>query len=193
MLLAKEQEYHIARVIKALNNLLQKIPSHDIKDLSSLSESELYNIYVDPILSAIVSDPEREILLRWTNKTDNETDCRPDATITCTKQMISDHNLIHGKVKECGRNAHDLALDLLRISILAKDTLDFYKLDSSFGVQVNGFSVTFYLMSLELNRVHITSKVERVKVPCSVANLSTFLSLKNFQRLVHATKLVLVY
>ncbi|KAI7906807.1 uncharacterized protein BX663DRAFT_483489 [Cokeromyces recurvatus] len=174
-ILAKEQEYHIARVIKAVNNLLQKIPSHDIKDLSSLSESELYNTYVDPILSAIISDPERETLLRWTNKTDDETDYRLDATITRTKQMSFDHNLGHGEVKRCGRNVHDLALDLLRILILAKDTLDFYKLDSSFGVQ-------------NLNHIYTMLEVERVKVPRSVVDLSTFLSLNNFQCLIYVCR-----
>jgi hypothetical protein len=112
----------------------------------------------------------RETLLRWTNKTDDETDCRPDVTITRIKQMSFDHNLGHGEVKKCGGNAHDLALDLLRISILAKNTLDFYKLDSSFVVQVNGFSVTFYFISLEIKSClyYVGSKESQGSFHCTV-------------------------
>ncbi|KAI7861429.1 hypothetical protein BDF14DRAFT_1711995, partial [Spinellus fusiger] len=96
--LARGKEYCLTRTIKAINNLLKKVPTNAIKDIACISESELFTTYVDPILSSLVSDPERNTLLRWSNKTSKENDFRLDATITKLKQMKYHHNLGHGEI-----------------------------------------------------------------------------------------------
>lgn len=132
---------------------LQKIPTKAIKDTSCVLESELFSTYIDPILLSLVSDPERNTLLRWPNKKSEENDFRPDATITKLQQMKYRYNLGHGetKVNNCGN--HALALELLTVSIFAKDTLDFHKLSNAFGFQVHGFTIVFYPMSLEFHGI----------------------------------------
>lgn len=128
----------------------------------------MFTTYVDPILSSLVSDPERNTLLRWSNKKSEENGFRPDATVTKLKQMKYHHNLGHGEIKVNYCNNRSLVLDLLRASILAKDTLDFYKLSNSFGFQVSGFTVVFYLMSLEFYGIYTMTEIARIKLPKSM-------------------------
>ncbi|PHZ11878.1 uncharacterized protein RHIMIDRAFT_19900 [Rhizopus microsporus ATCC 52813] len=95
------------------------------------------------------------------------------------------HNLGHGEIKVNYCSNHTLALDLLRISILAKDTLDFYKLSNSFGFQVSDFTVVFYLMSLEFYGIYTMTEIARIKLPKSINELAAFLSQKNFRSLLY--------
>ncbi|KAG1182370.1 hypothetical protein G6F36_009237 [Rhizopus arrhizus] len=116
---ARGQTYYLSRVIRGINNTLQKLPSNVIKDTNSFSENELFNTYFDPILSSIISDPEKNTLLRWSNKKPEENkDMRPDATVTKIHQLKYGYNLGHGEVKTKTSTCdnHALAHDLLRIS-----------------------------------------------------------------------------
>ncbi|KAI9353944.1 hypothetical protein BD770DRAFT_445279 [Pilaira anomala] len=183
--LARGKEYHLAKAIKAINNLLQKLPTNSIKHINSLSETELFTTYIDPILVSIISDPERNTLLRWSNKKSEENDLRPDATITKLRQMKYQHNLGHGEVKVDDSCNHVLALDLLRIGLLTKDSLDFNKLENCLGFQVNGFNIVFYIMSLDFKKIYTLTEITRFKVPNSIHGLSAFLSQKNFHALVY--------
>ncbi len=63
MSLNKTQYLHVTSLLLQINRL-QKLPLNVIKDATSISENELFNIYFDPILSSIISDPERNTLLR---------------------------------------------------------------------------------------------------------------------------------
>lgn len=77
-------------------------------------------MYFDPILSSIISDPEKNTLLRWSNKKPEENKgMRPDATITKIQQLKYGYNLGHGEVKTKSSTCdnHALAHDLLRISV----------------------------------------------------------------------------
>ncbi len=71
---------------------------------------------------------------------------RPDATVTKIQQLKYGCNLRHGEVKTKTSTCdiHALALDLLRINVLAKDTLDHNKLSHTLAFQIHGFTVTFY-------------------------------------------------
>ncbi|KAG1373854.1 hypothetical protein G6F61_009828 [Rhizopus arrhizus] len=117
---ARRQTYYISRMIRSINNALQKLPSNVIKNATSISENELFNMYFDPILSSIISDPEKNTLLRWSNKKPEENKgMRPDATITKIQQLKYGYNLGHGEVKTKSSTCdnHALAHDLLRISV----------------------------------------------------------------------------
>lgn len=62
---------------------VQKLPTATLKDSTSISESELWSTYFNPVLSCIVSDPDKLVHLRWTNKmTPEGSKSRPDAIIS---------------------------------------------------------------------------------------------------------------
>ncbi|KAI9327254.1 hypothetical protein BD770DRAFT_449904 [Pilaira anomala] len=51
---ARRQTYYLSRMIRGINNALQKLPSDVIKNETSISENEVFNTYFDPILSSII-------------------------------------------------------------------------------------------------------------------------------------------
>ncbi|KAF7724286.1 hypothetical protein EC973_001187 [Apophysomyces ossiformis] len=59
--------YGEKRIIMGINNLIQKLPITPLNDLTTMSESKLWSTYFDPMLSVLISDPEKLIHLRWTN------------------------------------------------------------------------------------------------------------------------------
>lgn len=62
---------------------VQKLPKAALKDNTTISESELWSTYFDPVLSCLVSDPDKLVHLRWTNKLTTEGGKpRPDAVIS---------------------------------------------------------------------------------------------------------------
>ncbi|KAG2211917.1 hypothetical protein INT47_004604 [Mucor saturninus] len=189
---ARRQTYYLSRMIRGINNALQKFPSNVIKNATSISENELFNTYFDPILSAIISDPEKNTLLRWSNKKPEENkDMRPDATITKIQQLKYGYNLGHGEVKTIGSTCdnHALAHDLFRVSVLAKDTLDHNKLSHALAFQIHGFKITFYMMTLQFTRIYTLFEIARMNFPRSLTEISTFLSLKNIKTLAFVSEI----
>ncbi|ORZ02139.1 hypothetical protein BCR43DRAFT_481079 [Syncephalastrum racemosum] len=81
----------------------------------------------DPVLTAILADPDKDILLRWVNKVTPEghtkaSHSRPDAVISTFSQPCYDKTIGHGeaKVAEPTRNADGLCRDLLRLAMFGK-------------------------------------------------------------------------
>ncbi len=123
---------------------MQKLPLHSLKDISKIGETELFSTYFDPILSELIADTERSTILRWSNKKQEENnDFRPDATITKIHQLRYGYNLGHGEVKAKSSvcDYHALCHDLLRLGILAKDSVDHNKLEYAFAFQIQGISM----------------------------------------------------
>ncbi|CAO3699353.1 unnamed protein product [Rhizopus stolonifer] len=44
---------------------MRKLPLMPIKTKKSLGECELFTMYFEPILSALLSDPDKSVMLRW--------------------------------------------------------------------------------------------------------------------------------
>lgn len=84
------------------------------------------------------------------------------------------HNFGHGEIKVNDSSNDALVLDLSRVSILAKDALDFHKLSNAFGFQVDGFTVVFYLLSLEFQGIYTMTEIARIKLPKCVGELAAF-------------------
>lgn len=81
--LCKHVDKHTACVIRGIVKAIGELPFQDIKNKQSISEYELTTTYFYPILSCILSSPEKRVLLRWTNiELDASGDKRPDATLT---------------------------------------------------------------------------------------------------------------
>lgn len=110
---------------------------------------------------------------------------RPDTTITKFQQLKYGYNLGHGKVETKSNTCdnHVLAHDLLRINVLAKDTLDHSKLSHVLAFQVHGLTITFHLMTLQFTRIYTLFEIARINFPRSLSEISTFLSLKNIKTL----------
>ncbi|KAI8143301.1 hypothetical protein BJV82DRAFT_493199, partial [Fennellomyces sp. T-0311] len=71
-----------------------------IKSTESFGENELFTIFFDPILSSLLSDPDKNVLLRWSNVTNNDSEeMRPDAIISKVVQRGFGPSLGFGDVK----------------------------------------------------------------------------------------------
>ncbi|SAL96971.1 hypothetical protein [Absidia glauca] len=113
---------------------MRKLPLVAIKAKESIGECELFTLYFDPILSSLLSNPDKNVLLRWSNVTSAKSgDMRPDATISKIHQRSFGASLGYGDVKVARQRTdhHALCHDLLRLGILTKDTLDQNKLEGS--------------------------------------------------------------
>ncbi|CDH48579.1 predicted protein [Lichtheimia corymbifera JMRC:FSU:9682] len=65
--IASNEAYNVSRVIFGLAMLLSKIPNMPIANATCISETELWNCFYDPLLTAILADPENDMMLRWVN------------------------------------------------------------------------------------------------------------------------------
>ncbi|KAI9357484.1 hypothetical protein BD770DRAFT_410800 [Pilaira anomala] len=139
-------------LILGIKACMRKLPLLPIKYKQSLGEYELFSMYFDPLLSALFSDPDKNVLLRWSNLTcDESADKRPDAIISKIQQREFGQSLGFGEVKLARPTTdnHALCLDLLRLGVFCKDTIDINKLQAALAFQINGFiSVIFYLDAL---------------------------------------------
>ncbi|ORE02358.1 hypothetical protein BCV72DRAFT_53925 [Rhizopus microsporus var. microsporus] len=140
LLFSNSLTYEKRRVLIGIALLILKLPRDPIADVTNISESELWSIYFDPLLSAIVSDNERNMLLRWLNKQAEGNLLRPDASITLIDQLQFGAHLGFGEVKivqpTCDKAA--LCSDFLRLTHLTKECLDSHLLDASFSFQIYG-------------------------------------------------------
>ncbi|KAG2228730.1 hypothetical protein INT48_001164 [Thamnidium elegans] len=179
---ARRQTYYLSRMIRDINNAYLRILLR--MQLPFQKTSYLTRTLI--LFSSIISDPEKNTLLRWSNKKPEENkDMRPDATITKIQQLKYGYNLGHGEVKTKSSTCdnHALAHDLFRVSVLAKDTLDHNKLAHALAFQIHGFTITFYMMTLQFTRIYTLFEIARMNFPRSLFEISTFLSLKNIKTL----------
>ncbi|KAG2219037.1 hypothetical protein INT45_003928 [Circinella minor] len=81
------------------SNRMRKLPQMVIKTKKSIGECELFTMYFDPFLSALLLDSDKSVLLRWSNITADETgEMRPDGTITKLWQRDFGPSLAFGEV-----------------------------------------------------------------------------------------------
>ncbi|CEP15594.1 hypothetical protein [Parasitella parasitica] len=148
--LASQMNYGQKRLLYGINNLIQKLPIGPLNDYKQISESELWSTYFDPLLSCLISDPDRLIHLRWTNALPMEKGKnRPDAVISEKRQMSFGNSVGYGEAKTLqGSCSKSLCLDTLRLAIFTKNAIDINKLDGALAFQIHGFNITFYLQQL---------------------------------------------
>ncbi|KAG2235822.1 hypothetical protein INT48_003934 [Thamnidium elegans] len=75
-------------VIEGLANLLTKLSRLPILDMPKIGKVELQSTYFDVFLSEIIADQDKQVALRWANKSVHQglTDMRPDAIISTLVQ-----------------------------------------------------------------------------------------------------------
>ncbi|KAL0097002.1 hypothetical protein J3Q64DRAFT_1807327 [Phycomyces blakesleeanus] len=143
---------------------MRKLPLKPIKTRKSFGECELFTMYYDPILSALFSDPNKNVF-------DESGEIRPDATISEICQLDFGPSRGYGEVKLASHTTdnHALCHDLLRLATLAKDTIDMNKLQAALTFQINGFNITFYLSRLRHDGMYVMQEIGRLATLLRVA------------------------
>jgi hypothetical protein len=109
----------------------------------AITETELWSTYYDPVLSCLVSDPDKLVHLRWTNSVPIEKGkARPDAVISEKPYLEFTTSIGFGeaKVKQRSGTRYSLCIDTLRLITFCKNAIDVNKLDGAnmFPDQRNG-------------------------------------------------------
>ncbi|KAG2223481.1 hypothetical protein INT45_001229, partial [Circinella minor] len=63
--IAAEMPYEKQRMVTGLTMMIQKLPKNPINDVTTISETELWNTYFDSLLTCIIVNSERSVMLRW--------------------------------------------------------------------------------------------------------------------------------
>ncbi|KAI8370591.1 uncharacterized protein BYT42DRAFT_617132 [Radiomyces spectabilis] len=167
------------KFVKGLSVLIMKLPRFPI--VEDINETELCTRFVDPLLMGLFDDPDNGVYLRRTNETTMEAkqnnsciDHCPDLCITksCGEKWGADCG--YGEAKPAARdNDHFLVcMDLLRVALLSKESLDKQCLDGVLGVQIVGRTLTFYVLLLPAEEVYTLLQLAEVKIPDSLQSLS---------------------
>ncbi|KAI9492002.1 hypothetical protein BDB00DRAFT_873840 [Zychaea mexicana] len=137
-------DIHTACMIRGIAKAMGELSLQAIKNKQSISEYELTTTYFHPILSCILSSPEKRVLLRWTNiESDASGDKRPNATLTKLTQISYWPSLGFGeaKVAQPTTNNNDLCHNLLHLGIFCKEAIDTYHWNACLAFQIHGFTI----------------------------------------------------
>lgn len=129
-----------------------------------MSESELWSTYFDPLLSCLISDPDRLVHLRWTNTIPNEKGkSRPDAVISEKRQLVFGGSVGYGEAKtRQGCCSKVLCLDTLRLAIFTKNAIDVSKLDGALAFQIHGKECNKIKKNKKKKKIN-TSDISRIQ------------------------------
>ncbi|RCH81573.1 hypothetical protein CU098_002751 [Rhizopus stolonifer] len=176
-----------ASVVEGVANLLTKLPRVEILNMDKLGEVELQTAYYDALLSELIADQDRNVALRWPNKSidEEQTDIRPDAIISTTMQHDFGHPVGFGQVKpgNSSTTKHSVSLDILRLGITSKRAIDKWKLNSCFGFMINGFDLTFFITKKQHENCYTMLEIAQFTYASSLSNLHSFLSMMNLNKL----------
>ncbi|KAI7889048.1 uncharacterized protein EV154DRAFT_483462 [Mucor mucedo] len=77
-----------ASVVEGVANLLTKLPRVEILNKDKLGEVELQTTYYDALLSELIANQDKNVALRWPNKSiyEEQTDIRPDVIVSTIMQ-----------------------------------------------------------------------------------------------------------
>ena len=182
---------YTACVIRGIARAMGELPLQAIKNKQTSGEYELTTTYFHPILSCILSSPEKRVLLRWTNiESDASGDKRPDATLTKLNQLAYGPSMGFGeaKVAQPTTNNNVLCHDLLRLEVFCKEAIDAHQWNSCLAFQIHGFTIVFYLMSLHHDGIYTMHEIAKVSFPRSLEELGSFISLKNIRSLAQVSE-----
>ncbi|KAI9353958.1 hypothetical protein BD770DRAFT_325238 [Pilaira anomala] len=158
-----------ARVVEGIADMLTKLPLETIGDKNKVGEVDHQTRYYEPLLSPMLSDNTKKVVLRWANMTDNITsDIRADAIISLLIQSRFGSHLGYGEFKP-GDNSttiQSLCIATLKLVVLTRNNC-FKKGSPILSFQVNGFNLIFYMTQsfhgsytmTEIGRIEFWSKV----------------------------------
>ncbi|KAG0931226.1 hypothetical protein G6F32_011743 [Rhizopus arrhizus] len=176
-----------ASVVEGVANLLTKLPRVEILNMDKLGEVELQTTYYDALLSELIADQDKNVALRWPNKSTDEeqTDIRPDAIVSTVMQHDFGHPVGFGEVKpgNSSTTKHSVSLDVLRLGIASKRAIDKWELNSCFGFMINGFDLTFFITKKQHENCYTILGIAQFTYASSLSNLHSFVSMMNLNKL----------
>lgn len=196
-----------------LRSRIQKLPCSPLNVYKKMSESDLWSSYFDPLLSCLISDPDRLVHLRWTNTIPNEkAKFRPDAVISEKPQLKFGSSVGYGEAKaQQGCYSKLLCLDMLRLAIFTKNAIDVSKLDGVLGFQIHGkeynktkkknlilqiflgFNITFYINQVTAKGIYTFKEIAHIRFPQSLEDLPSFFTLINIKSLLEISHIFGVF
>ncbi|ORE12551.1 hypothetical protein BCV71DRAFT_190842, partial [Rhizopus microsporus] len=163
-------------------------PRRLLRGIANL-ETALWSTYFDPILSTLLSDPDRNMHLQWSNSAPTERgSARPDAAIYHKQQGSFVGSRGYGEAKPEGTSTHDISVDFLRLAMFCKNSIDVSLLDSTLAFQINNFTITFYLQQLTARGIYASFEIARITFPRSLEDIPAFFNLRNIRLLLAVNK-----
>ncbi|KAL1930154.1 hypothetical protein VTP01DRAFT_1308 [Rhizomucor pusillus] len=108
----------------SISNLIHRLPHETLIEETHYGESEPWSSTLDPVLSAIIADPDRNVYLRchWRKQSVDTSRIQFDVTLCIIDQLTSGSSVDHGEAKfaEPTGNVDALASDLARLAPLNK-------------------------------------------------------------------------
>ncbi|KAI7857920.1 hypothetical protein BDC45DRAFT_434793, partial [Circinella umbellata] len=159
-------------VIEGIGDLLTKLPLDSIVEKDKIGEVDIQTRYYEPLLSAILADTTKKVILRWPNKMDETApEIRLDAIISTLVQLKFGRHLGYGEVKpgDNSTTTQSLCVDTLKLTVLSRNTC-LKNEHPILAFQINGSSTDFLL-------------------PDSLLSIQSFATLKNLQILLRVTQI----
>jgi hypothetical protein len=156
---------------------------------NKVGEVDIQTRYYEPLLSPILADNTKKVILRWPNKMDEVTpEIRADAIISTLIQSRFGRHLGYGEVKpgDDSTTTQSLCIDTLKLAVLSRNNC-LNKGHPTISFQVNGFQLIFYMTQRIHQRFYTMTEIGRVKVPDSLSSIESFATMKNLQTLLYVT------
>ncbi|KAI9353959.1 hypothetical protein BD770DRAFT_392798 [Pilaira anomala] len=125
--------------------MLTKLPLDAIVDKKKVGEVDNQIRYYEPLLSSMLSDNIKKVILRWPNKTGNITsDIRANAIISTLIQSRFGSHIGYGEVKpgDDSTTIQSLCIATLKLVVLTRNNC-LKKGSPVLSFQVNGFQLIF--------------------------------------------------
>ncbi|KAI7874321.1 hypothetical protein K492DRAFT_137995 [Lichtheimia hyalospora FSU 10163] len=179
-----------ANVIEGIASLLTKLPRNRLFDLDKIGEVELQTTYYDALLSKILADQDRNVALRWANKSDIETDVRPDAIISKLVQHAFSQSIGFGEVKvgNTSTTKHSVCLNVVRLGIICKRAIDPAIFAGCIAFLIHGFHLSFFMVRKEKHQFDTMAEIASLDMAPSLTDLHVFASLKNINMLAKISR-----
>ncbi|KAG1047249.1 hypothetical protein G6F43_010293 [Rhizopus delemar] len=162
------------RIIDIYLNCLNKLPS--FKKTEEISEMELTTNYLDPVLSPIFHNPEKNKHLLWLNrKEENTNHLRPDAIMKHYDRKLYGTTLGYCEVKpsDAHNDVDNLCTDLIRIGIFSRNIMSRKANKIACSLQAVGPHCSFYVLSSITKDITIMNEIISFDVPLQIKELGS--------------------
>ncbi|KAG1048826.1 hypothetical protein G6F43_008808 [Rhizopus delemar] len=187
--LADTASYYEQRLLIGLARLIEELPKTRVKN-NQIGEIELWSSYFHPLLSRILSDNERSVILRWPDKAALEqSQGRPDAIISEVTGNGFGISFGFGECKTSdGCTNASLCKDIIKLAQLSQRSININSVKSVLCFQIYGFEIVFYIANLSNEGVYTFSQLAMVEFPRSVEELPKFVNMKTISQLLRVSQ-----
>ncbi|RCH95273.1 hypothetical protein CU097_008329 [Rhizopus azygosporus] len=158
-----------------------KLPRIRLLDRNKIGEVELQSTYYDVLLSEILADQDRNVALRWANKSDVATDICPDAIISTLAQHDFAQSIGFGEVKVGNESTtkHSVCLDVVQLGAACKQAIGQANLAGCIAFLIDSFCPSFFMVRKEQHQFYIMTEIASLVMAPSLTDLHTFVTLKS--------------